>query len=246
MLGVVNTKTVVTERGGASVTLKDSYTYTAQYRPLTKITKYNNNTVSTEGFTYDAFGNLTQHQVKSYSATAWLTTQYQYDAAGRFMTKKINPLSQATEYVYAGTTATLTSEKDFKNNTTTYEYDAWQRLKKVNNPDGSNKTVTPEWQPTGSNRLYSIKEASNVAPTTKAIYDGLSRIVRNAIVGFDGTEVLTDQSYDIHGRLSSKSLPYKSGSGSSLINYSYDNYDRPTQASAPSAVKPPIVIAERV
>lgn len=234
VLGVVNTKTVVTERGGASVTLKDSYTYTAQYRLATKIAKYNNNTVSTEEFSYDTFGNLTQQQVKSYSATAWLTTQYQYDAAGRFMTKRINPLSQATDYVYASTTATLTSEKDFKNNTTTYEYDGWQQLKKVNNPDGSNRTVTPEWQATGSNRVYSITEASNIAPTSKTIYDGLGRIVRNAIVGFDGTEVLTDQSYDIHGRLSSKSLPYKSGSGSTLINYSYDNYDRPTQVSTPS------------
>ncbi|MBW7893428.1 MAG: RHS repeat protein, partial [Chitinophagaceae bacterium] len=54
------------------------------------------------------------------------------------------------------------------------------------------------------------------------------------MAGFDGAEVLTDQTYDVHGRLSSKSLPYKSGSSAAFINYSYDNYDRITHTSAPS------------
>ncbi len=234
VLGVVSVKTAVKERGGASVTVKDTYTFTPQYRPLTKISTYNNNTIGQEGWTHDAFGNVTEEKTKAYSATAWLTTQYQYDAVGRFMTKKINPLSQSTDYVFAAATGTLTSEKDFKNNTITYEYDGWQRLKKVNNPDGSNKTVILEWQPAGSNRLYNTKEESNIAPTAKTMYDGLGRVVRSSIVGFDGAEVLIDQAYDVHGRPSSKSLPYKSGSAASFTNYSYDSYDRPTQVSAPS------------
>lgn len=212
VLGVVTTKSIVKERGGASVTLKDVYTFNAQYRPLTKTSSYNNNTTSSEEYTYDAFGNVTQEKTKAYSASAWLTTQYQYDVAGRFMTKKINPLSQATDYVYATTTATLTSEKDFKNNTISYEYDGWQRLKKATNPDNTVENIIYEWQAAGSDRLYSQKEEFTGKPTSKAHYDALNRKVRNSVVGFDGTEVWTDNVYDAQGRMIKTSLPYKTSS----------------------------------
>ncbi|MCO5238169.1 MAG: hypothetical protein M9933_18075 [Chitinophagaceae bacterium] len=227
VLGVVTAKTVVKERGGASVTLKETYTYNAQFRPLTKTSAYNNNTTSSEEYTYDAFGNVTQEKNKPYSATAWLTTQYQYDAAGRFMTKKINALSQATDYVYAGATATLTSQKDFKNNTTTYEYDGWQRLKKATNPDGTVKNIIWEWQAAGSDRLYNSKEEFTGKPITRVHYDALNRKVRNSVVGFDGAEVLTDYVYDTQGRLIKTSLPYKTGSPQWNVT-AYDVYDRVT------------------
>ncbi len=228
VLGVITTKSVVKERGGSSVTLKEVYTYNTQrYVPLTKTGYYNTNIVSSEEYLYDTFGNLTQEKSKPYSATAWLTTQYQYDAAGRFMTKKINPLSQATDYVYAGATATLTSEKDFKNNTTTYEYDGWQRLKKATNPNGTVKNITYEWQAAGSDRLYSMKEEFTGKPSTRIHYDALNRKVRNSVAGFDGADVSTDHVYDAQGRMIKTSLPYKTGSP--LWNVStFDVYDRIT------------------
>jgi len=210
VLGVITTKSVKKERGGASVTFKDVYTFDALYKPLTKTSSYDNNVTSSKELTYDGFGNVTQEKTKAYTGT-WLTTQYQYDAAGRFMTKKINPLSQSTDYVFAATTATLTSEKDFKNNTTSYEYDGWQRMKKATNPDGTIKNITVEWQTAGSDRLYAQKEEHTGRPVARIYYDALNRKARTSAIGFDGAEVKTDYAYDVHGRLIKTSLPYKTG-----------------------------------
>jgi YD repeat-containing protein len=227
VLGAVVVKTIVKERGGASVTLKEVYTFDAKFKPLTKTATYNNNTTLMEEYSYDGFGNITQQKTKAYSAAAWLITQYQYDGAGRFITKKINPLSQSTDYVFAAATGTLTSEKDFKGNIITYEYDGWQRLKKVNNPDATVKNITWEWQPVGNDRLYSVKEEYTGKPTTKTHYDGLNRKLRTGVIGFDGAELLTDYVYDAQGRLIKTSLPYKTGSV--LWNTTaYDVHDRPT------------------
>ncbi|HRN55944.1 MAG TPA: RHS repeat-associated core domain-containing protein, partial [Agriterribacter sp.] len=160
-----------------------------------------------------------------------LTTQYQYDGAGRFMTKKINPLSQATDYVYATATATLTSEKDFKNNTTSYEYDGWQRLKKITNPDGTVKNTTSEWHAAGNERLYTLVETFTGNPTTREHFDGLNRKVSGSVVGFDGAQIFTDYAYDTHGRLQKTSLPYKTGSPQWEIR-EYDLHDRLTKITA--------------
>ncbi|MBW7914743.1 MAG: RHS repeat protein, partial [Taibaiella sp.] len=226
VLGIISTKSVKKERGGSSVTLKDVYTFNALYKPITKASSYNDNLASSKELTYDGFGNVTQEKTKAYTGT-WLTTQYQYDAAGRFMTKKINPLSQSTDYVYAAATATLASEKDFKNNTISYEYDGWQRLKKATNPDGIVKNITIEWQPAGSDRLYVKKEEYTGKPIERTYYDALNRKARSSVIGFDGAEVITDYAYDVHGRLIKTSLPYKTGSP--LWNVTtYDNYDRAT------------------
>lgn len=54
----------------------------------------------------------------------------------------------------------------------------------------------------------------------------------SAMVDFDGAEVLTDQTYNTHGRLSSKSTHYKSGSSAAFINYNFDNYYRITDISS--------------
>ncbi len=230
VLGVITSSSVKKDRAGASVTIKDDYTYSTQYRPLSKITKYNNNTVNTEEWLYDAYGNVTQERVKSYSATTWLTTQYQYGTAGRFMTKKINPLSQATDYVFA-TNGTLTSEKDFKNNTTSYEYDNWQRLKKITRPDGTINNITLEWHATGNDRLYTRVETYTGKPTEREHYDGLNRKIRSSVVGFDGAQVFTDHTYDTHRRLHKTSQPYKTGTPLWETRV-YDQHDRLTQLTA--------------
>ena len=230
VLGVISSSSIQTNRGGTSVTVKNDYTYNAQYRLLSKTTKYNNNTTSTEEWLYDAYGNVTQERQKAYSAANWLTTQYQYGASGRFMTKKINPLSQATDYVFA-TNGTLTSEKDFKNNTTSYEYDNWQRLKEITHPDGTIKNITLEWHAAGSERLYTQMETFTGSGPVREHYDGLNRKVRSSVVGFDGIQVLTDYTYDTHGRLYKTSLPYKSGTPLWETRL-YDLHDRPTQITA--------------
>jgi YD repeat-containing protein len=65
------------------------------------------------------------------------STLTQFDSTGRFVTKAINPLGQATNNIYDEFTGKLASTTDVNNLTTIYSYDDFGRLKKVKYPDGN-------------------------------------------------------------------------------------------------------------
>ena len=105
----------------------------------TKISSYNNNTTSSEERTYDAFGNTTQERLKTYSATAWLTTQYQYDAAGN-LNKTTNAKGESVTSVfdvYGRVTSKTTPEL-----TSTYAYNTDGWLASITNNNGTSKSFT--------------------------------------------------------------------------------------------------------
>lgn len=227
VIGVLTSQTVTNERNGASQFTGSSFTYNTQYDPVSKTGTVGSNTVKQETWAYDAYGNVTEEKTKAYAAPAWMVYTHEYDASGKFRTKTINPLLQPTQFAY-NADGTLQTQTDFKGNITSYSYDSWQRKLTASNPDGTTQTTTYDWQPTGSPRLYSIKQEITGKPTSKVHYDAMNRKVRNTLTGFDGADVHTDQTYNDYGHELGTSLPFKSSAAAWSTKY-YDEYDRLTQ-----------------
>jgi RHS repeat-associated protein len=229
VIGVPLSQTITSERNGASQVSDASFTYNAQYDPISKTSTTGGNTAKQETWAYDAYGNVIEEKTKAYAAPAWMVTTHEYDANGMFRTKTTNPLSQATLFAY-NADGTLQTKTDFKGNVTSYTYDIWQRLLTASNPDGTTQTTTYDWQPAGSDRLYSIKQEITGKPTSQVHYDAMNRKVRSTLTGFDGADVSTDQTYDDLGRELATSQPFKNGANG-WSTKSYDQYDRLTQVS---------------
>jgi RHS repeat-associated protein len=227
VIGVPTSQTITNERNGASQVSGASFTYNAQYDPLSKTSTINGNTAKQEMWAYDAYGNVTEEKTKAFNAPAWMVTTHEYDANGMFRTKTTDPLSHATLFAN-NANGTLQTQTDFKGNITSYTYNSWQQRLTAANPDGTTQTTTYEWQPVGSNRLYSVKQEIAGKPTSKVHYDAMNRIVRKTLTGFDGTDVNTDQTYDDFGRELAISQPFKSSATGWSTKY-YDQYNRLTQ-----------------
>lgn len=232
VVGVPASQTITQERNGSSSVSVNSFTYNTQYQPLTKTTSYNGNVIKQQTWAYDGYGNVTEEKAKDYSAAAWLINTYEYDGVGRFRTRATNPLLQSTTYI-TNANGTLYSQTDFKNNTSTYQYDSWQRITQSNNPDGTVKSTTYEWQPSGSTRLFAVKEEISGKPASKVHYDALNRKVRTTVTGFNGAEIHVDDTYDEYGRSQATSLPFTT-TASGWTSKEYDYYDRPTQVTMPT------------
>ncbi|MDL2215220.1 hypothetical protein LJC00_03430, partial [Dysgonomonas sp. OttesenSCG-928-M03] len=87
ILGLPESQTVTTTRDGKSVTAKTVFDYNDHYQPTSKISYYNGNKTSEESFVYYPDGNLQHAKSKTYTASDWLTTAYEYDTYDR-ITKK--------------------------------------------------------------------------------------------------------------------------------------------------------------
>ncbi|MBX3254570.1 MAG: hypothetical protein KF862_10555 [Chitinophagaceae bacterium] len=78
-------------------TLKDVYTFNAQYMPLTKISSYNSNTTSSEERTYDALGRVT----KTIETVGSETYQVDYTYTNGRLTKTVHsPMAYTINYLY--------------------------------------------------------------------------------------------------------------------------------------------------
>jgi len=167
-------------------------------------------------YSYDVLGNLTQVVQGSQTRT------YQYDGLGR-LTKEITPEAGTVTLSYvtspnvlcSGNPSNPCSRTDARGITTTYAYDAANRLKQTTHSD-STGTVAYAYD-TGSygkGRLASVTEPSGSETYT---YDQAGRIITVAKV-IAGTTYTTSYAYNAGGELTK--LTYPSGR---VVQYSYDN-----------------------
>ncbi len=167
-------------------------------------------------YSYDVLGNLTQVVQGSQTRT------YQYDGLGR-LTKEITPEAGTVTLSYvtspnvlcSGNPSNRCSRTDARGITTTYVYDAANRLKQTTHSD-STGTVAYAYD-TGSygkGRLASVTEPSGSETYT---YDQAGRIITVAKV-IAGTTYTTSYAYNAGGELTK--LTYPSGR---VVQYSYDN-----------------------
>lgn len=167
-----------------------------------------------------------------------LITLTEYNVAGQ-PTKTItgygspNPINAVTRtYTISGI---LQTEKDGKNNLTTYEYDGFDRLVKIRFPSKTtpNSSSTTDYEQlnysdTAATRGLLLTRRNRAAELITYTYDDLGRVTRRHVPGSGSSTTVSenyDFTYDNFGRLTS-------GSHNGLpLYYSYDALSRLTSKS---------------
>ncbi|MCQ2142742.1 MAG: hypothetical protein MJY56_01600, partial [Bacteroidales bacterium] len=182
------------------------------------------NLVSETKWQYDTLGNVISEKSSLYGSTEFVGTTYTYDSNGRYLLTKTDELGHTTSFGGYSKFGKPTTATDYRNRTTSYSYDSWGNLVSTTNPDGTIEQRTPSWGGTG---LYIVATAITGKPETVIHYDALGREIRNGVKRFDGQWQWVDNEYDLYGRLSRTSLPYRGQAATYWSTYTYDAYGRP-------------------
>ena len=242
-----NLTSVVDPRGNAAgATAADyttTYTYDDQGRELTATDP--DGTVTEH--TYDAAGQPTRTTITDATEEVLADTSHTYDPMGRLLTtKEFSRTTQTNTYDLRGR---LASSTDAEGGTTTYEYNAANRVDSMATPRANEAGADPgdyTWD-------YRYDEAGNLTGVydsawrrTGTSYDALSRPVEKTTplghttsIGYDDagrvaarTDPLghqTSYTYDDNGRLTGQSLP-----GQDPTTYTYDDDGHRLSQTSPS------------
>ncbi|RMX07149.1 hypothetical protein EBQ34_14860, partial [Vandammella animalimorsus] len=136
-------------------------------------------TQRTINWTYDPAGKLTQEQITQTQPSAQtLTIAYQYDKVGNRTSRTVTgAINQTTTYQYDANDR-LTSQNDSLEGTTSYRYDRKGNL--VEKANGNNKTAY-SWN--SDNRLIKVEHSSGatVTKTTTYGYDPQGRRIKKLV-----------------------------------------------------------------
>ncbi len=182
------------------------------------------NLVSETCWQYDARGNVISEMTAPYGATEFIGKSFTYDNDGRHVLTSTNALGQTTTYSGYNRWGKPTSSVDFRNLTTSYQYDSWGNLTRVTRPDGGETQTTATW---GGEKCYYVTKTATGAPDEVLHYDGANREVRSGRKRFDGQWQYVDKEYDMQGNVSRVSLPFRGTSASYWNRYTYDHLNRP-------------------
>ncbi len=229
LLGQPQTKTITKTANGHSFVSKTEWVY-ENYRPKT-IKNYANSKIAEElTYVYDSYGNVTSKQEKAFASSKVFTNSFTYDSKKRYIDQTENYMGQTTTY-HRNAIGRVTSEDDFKSNSTSFTYDALGRSTKVTYPTGEENTVSYNWDTSGGDYLFTVTNSSNILPSSKEYFDALGQTLKKGSVSLGGAWVYTDIQYDSRGRISKQSLPYLSGDTKQWNSFVYDSYDRPTSTT---------------
>jgi len=134
-----------------------------------------------------------------------------------------------------GVTQSLTGPNGL---TTTWSYDGFGRKSDETRADSTTTNIARAWCdgttcPGVTNAKYKVTKTASGKPPVTVYYDALNRELRKESVGFDGTAVYVDTTYDSLGRVATVSNPYYSGGAQYDTTYVYDAVGRVTQETAP-------------
>jgi len=194
--------------------------------PLFKSYTYDDNTTN--------LGNLISTTISGGGLTS-RTSTLGYDALGRFVISKTNPLNQTEYCTYDNIYGNITNTTDINGLITSYTYDGLGRLTKTITPTGQAISVSRSWDNSGlSNSLFYISTTESGAPTNVVYSDKLGENLRTQTSGFGGNNINVDNTYLADGQIATKSNPYFPGSESPIVaTYSYDAYERPYTITGP-------------
>lgn len=177
----------------------------------------------TTDYTYDSVGNvLASHE--SGSGIALVVVRNEYDATGRFLTKRYTiPSSSTMKFTYDiwGNVLTEVDETLSTNPlTTTHTYDAWGNRTSTIYPDGNKTTVQWKWESNNPRKRYSILTQGTRQPWVKTWYDNKGNEVESETVGEKNMVIRKVTSYNDKGQVSEK----RTWAGD-LVTADYYQYD---------------------
>jgi len=190
----------------------------------------------TYSFNYDILGNINQRTITGDAGNNNIqnrTISYEYDSKGRFITKKTDALGFRENMTYEPAFGNILSFKDIVGRETTYEYDAFGRLKKTISPIGLVTNINREWtSDMHDDFAFFITTETAGKPTTTAWYDILNRKVKTKSDLYND-EIVQKTVYQTNGMIEKESLPYFANSQpDNWTEYSYDDYLRPTSITS--------------
>lgn len=163
-------------------------------------------------------------------------TTISYQCSGAFPENVVTPygstttLVETTTYGYDCQTGLVTSKKDPNLKTTNYIHsDSMNRLTEVQYPGGGDIQLNYNGDPTPPLVTKTVATGETAGPVvTLTRYDLLGRPVQTQINAGPSEIYYVDTSYDLLGRLSSVSTPYKSTTDTTygLTSYTYDPLGR--------------------
>ena len=116
--------------------------------------------------------------------------------------------------------------------TTKYQYDSFGRLDSVTCAYGGGIKQILEWSADSDSTSYVLTVKEDGEPIKKIWYDSFDRKKREAVQRPDGSFLMTEYVYDLQGRLSAKSEPFKT-LPSQWTTYTYDTSNRPLSINYP-------------
>jgi RHS repeat-associated protein len=216
-------------RNGETISREKSFEYLSSGL-LSTVTDVNDTLPDvTATYLYDSFGNVKFASASVDGKTRSDSTMFESDK-GRFVIRKNNPLNHFTQFFY-DISGNVIEEKTFSDLTSGYTYDGLGNLLEKRLPDSVVVSYSNTWSVNalGLGDLFYSKVESPGTPTKIEYLDILGRKIRSMVRSFDGTYLISDNSYDSEGRIEKTYLPYFEGSSADqYIDYDYDNYNRKT------------------
>jgi len=208
----------------------EKYTFSTTGNVLTQIKNQGTNfAVTTTYSNYNGVG-LPGRSVTSASGVETYTTDYTYDATKRFPlteTTVFGTRSLAYEPIFGQVTSEIdqTGEQPLE---TTYTYDVWGRPTGSISPTGVNTTTTYNWCVGGSvtNAMFYVYTTQTGLPWSKTYSDALGRTLREETIGFNGTSIYKNNSFNSKGQVTQTTSA--KGDVIQTVNFYYDIYGRPT------------------
>ncbi|RJQ49681.1 MAG: hypothetical protein C4538_01680, partial [Nitrospiraceae bacterium] len=227
--------------GSGNLKAKDSFTYYPNTGNLwTKTSWFNGGVSPVITYTYDSFGNVeTITDAKNNPPT---TIIYDSDTH-TYPWKIINSLNQTIERTYDYGLGKVLTEKDTNDNTTTYQYDVFGRIKKVISPNdiasvyGTVSYYYPDFGTVGNQRILTFAtEQSGTANFiwTEKYFDGLGRTIKTRTEGPDNKAIVMETIYNDRGLVDAKSLQYfETLETPKWTTYDYDPVGRIVKTTRP-------------
>ena len=135
------------------------------------------------------------------------TTQYQYDASYRVITRITDPAGQYESYTYDPKTLNKLSHTDINGLRTTYQYDFWGRITAETNPNGITKRTM--YGPVNVNLPNVTSLKLTIIPGHPQIYTYYD-ILGREVFTYSHLSGYNEKEYDHWGRLVRQTiLPYK-------------------------------------
>ena len=264
ILGRLTKATVVSTYSSSTITRVSGFSYYANGLLSEEVVEPGASNTSnlkvTTDYVYDGFGSKTSATVTGSGNPAppsCLTTTG-YDTKGQFPVTVTNCASVPQSETW-GTSSQPGYDLRFgeptkhtgpNNLTTMWTYDTFGRRTQETRPDGTiTKTTyaycngvnggTDTTCPSHGAYLSTTTTlgsdgTTQIAPTMRSYFDGLSRQIAGDLQGFDGSWIRNDTIYDTYGRVLKTSRPYFLQNPSPVyVTFAYDYLGRVTQATNP-------------